>query len=52
VINDILPRRLREIRSRLKRQPFHTSGHRMGRFIVKIDNVAEAIAYGEGENFK
>lgn len=53
VINDALRRGLREMRSRPKqRKPFRTKTYDMGPFLVNIDNVAEAIAYAEGEDFK
>jgi len=53
VINDALRRGLRELRSPPKpRKPFRTKGYDMGPFLFNIDNVAEAIAYAEGEDFK
>ncbi len=53
VVNDALRRGLREIRSRPKqRKPFRTKGYDMGPFLFNIDNVVEAIAYAEGEDFK
>jgi hypothetical protein len=52
VVNDALRRGLREMRARPKRKPFRTTGHDMGSFLVNVDNVAEAIAHAEGENFK
>jgi hypothetical protein len=52
VVNDALRRGLREMHARPKRKPFHTAGHDMGSFLVNVDNVAEAIAHAEGENFK
>ncbi len=52
VINDALRRGLREMRARPERKPFRTAGHNMGKFLVNADNVAEAIAHAECENFK
>ena len=52
VINDALRRGLREMRARPTRKPFRTAGHDMGNFLVNVDNVAEAIAHVERENFK
>ena len=53
VVNDALRCGLREMRSRpKKRKPFRTKGYDMGPFLFNIDNVAEAIAYAEGEDFK
>jgi hypothetical protein len=53
VVNDALRRGLREMQSRPKpRKPFRTKGYDMGPPLVDIDNVAEAIAFAEGENFK
>lgn len=52
VVNDALRRGLREMRARPRHKPFRTTGHDMGSFLVNVDNVAEAIAHAEGENFK
>jgi len=53
VVNDALRRGLRELRTRPKeRKPFRTRGYDMGPFLFDIDNVAEAIAHAEGEDFK
>ncbi len=53
VVNDALRRGLREMRARPKRRkPFRTTTYDMGPFLVSIDNVAEALAHAEGENFK
>jgi hypothetical protein len=35
-----------------KRKPFRTQTFKMGRCLINIDNVAEALAYAEGERFK
>lgn len=53
VVNDALRRGLREMRSRPKHgKPFRTKVYDMGSSLIDIDNVAEAIAYAEGEDFK
>lgn len=53
VVNDALRRGLREMAApRPRHRPFRTATYDMGRPRVDIDNVAEAIAYAEGEDFK
>jgi hypothetical protein len=53
LINDALRRGLREMTSKpKKREPFRTQVFDLGPFLVNIDNVAEALAYAEGEGFK
>jgi predicted transcriptional regulator len=52
IINEALRRGLREMRAHPKRKPFRTAGHDMGKFLVNVDNVAEAIEHAERENFK
>jgi hypothetical protein len=52
VVNDALRRGLREINMPRKRKPFRTKSYDMGPFLVSIDNVAEAIAYADGDDFK
>jgi hypothetical protein len=52
VLNDALRRGLREMRVRQERKPFRTAGHDMGKFLVNVDNVAEAGAHADRENFK
>jgi hypothetical protein len=53
LINDALRRGLREMTSKpKKREPFRTQAFDLGPFLVDIDNVAEALAYAEGEGFK
>jgi hypothetical protein len=52
IVSDVLRRVLRHKPSRLERNSFHTKSHDLGDFLVDIDNVTEAIANGEGENFK
>jgi hypothetical protein len=52
VVNDALRRGLREMQAPPERKPFRTAGHDMGKILVNVDNVAEAIAHAERENFK
>ena len=53
LVNDALRRGLREMQGRPKaRKAIHTMTYEMGPFLVDIDNVAEAIAHAEGEDFK
>jgi hypothetical protein len=52
VINDALRRGLREMRAGQERKAFRTADHDMGKFLVNVDKVAEAIAHAERENFK
>jgi predicted transcriptional regulator len=52
VVNDALRRGLREMRARPERKPFRTAAYDMGKFLVDVDNVAEAICHAECENFK
>jgi hypothetical protein len=53
VVNDLLRCGLRTIETKPKaRNPFHTKTHDGGAFLFPIDNVAEALAYAEGEDFK
>jgi len=53
IVNDALRRGLREMQVRPKRRkPPRTTTYDMGAFLINIDNVAEAIAYSEGEDFK
>jgi hypothetical protein len=53
LINDVLRRGLRELSAPpKKRKPFRTRTFHMGKPHVNVDNVAEAIAYAEGEGFK
>jgi hypothetical protein len=53
LVNEALRRGLRDMGSRPKKgKPFRTQTFNMGRCLVNIDNVAEAIAHAEGEWFK
>ncbi len=53
LVNDALRRGLRDLTAPpKKRKPFRTRSFNMGKQLIDIDNVAEALAYAEGENFK
>ena len=53
IVNDVLRRGLHDMLARPKRRkPFRTTAHAMGPFLVGIDNIAEAIAHAQGEDFK
>ena len=53
LINDALRRGLREMSAEpKKRKVFRTRAFHMGKPLINIDNVAEALAYLEGEGFK
>ena len=53
LVNDALRRGLREMQTKpKKREPFRTQTSDMGEPLINIDNVAEALAYLEGEGFK
>jgi hypothetical protein len=53
VVNEVLRRGLHELSVRPKtREPFRTRAFDMGAPLVNLDNVAEALAYAEGEGFK
>lgn len=53
LVNEALRRGLRDMTARPKqREPFRTKVFDMGTPLVNLDNVAEALAYAEGENFK
>jgi Arc/MetJ family transcription regulator len=53
LINDALRRGLREMNARSRpREPFNMKTFDMGGPRVDIDNIAEALAYAEGEGFK
>ena len=53
LVNDALRRGLRELNAKpKKREPFRTQTFDMGKPVINIDNVAEAIAYAEGEGYK
>ena len=53
LVNEALRRGLRDMSApQKKRRTFRTRVFRMGKPLVNIDNVAEALAYLEGEGFK
>jgi hypothetical protein len=54
VINDVLREGLRHLEETPKpKKPFRTKVVSVGRFLVgNVDNVAEALAIAEGEDFK
>lgn len=53
LVNDALRRGLRDMTAPpRKRKLFRTRTYKMGMQLVDIDNVAEALAYAEGEDFK
>jgi hypothetical protein len=53
LVNEALRLGLREMTAKpKKRQPFRTPTFEMGPPLINIDNVAEAIAYAEGEGYK
>jgi hypothetical protein len=53
LVNDALRRGLREMSAPpKKRKPFRTRSFNMGKPLIDIDNVAEAIAAAEGEGYK
>ena len=52
VINDALRRGLRAESSPRSRKPFQMKTFDGGKLLIPIDNVAEALALAEGEDFK
>jgi len=53
LVNEALRRGLRDMSAPpKKRQAFRTRAFPMGKPLINIDNVAEALAYLEGEGFK
>ena len=54
VVNDALRRGLQELgQPPTARKPFRVKTYDVGRCLIgNVDNVAEALAIGEGENFK
>ena len=53
LVNEALRLGLREMTAKAKkRKQFRTKTFRMGEPFISIDNVAEAIAYAEGEGYK
>ena len=53
VVNDVLRRGLREMSApEKKRKPFRTEASHMGEPLINLDNIAEVLAYAEGEDHK
>jgi hypothetical protein len=53
IVNEALRRGLREMRAPpRKRKPFRTQTFNLGPALINIDNVWEAIAIVEGEDYK
>jgi hypothetical protein len=53
VVNEALRRGLRDMSAPVrKRKPFRTRAHNMGKPLVNLDNIAETLAYLDGEAFK
>jgi len=53
LINEALRRGLQQMDARPKKtKPFRTRTYDCGKPLIDIDNVAEALAYAEGEDFK
>lgn len=53
LVNEALRRGLQEMSAPArKRKPFRTRTYNLGKQLIDIDNVAEAIAYAEGEDYK
>lgn len=53
VVNEALRRGLQEMSAPpKKRKPFRTRTYNLGKQLIDIDNVTEAIAYAEGEDYK
>jgi hypothetical protein len=53
LVNEALRRGLSDMTAPAKpRKPFRTRTYNLGKQLIDIDNVAEAIAYAEGEDYK
>jgi hypothetical protein len=53
LVNEALRLGLREMTAKPRtRKPFHMRTFHMGEPLISIDNVAEAIAFAEGEGYK
>jgi hypothetical protein len=53
IVNEALRRGLRDMSTQTrKRKAFRTRAFHMGKPLVNIDNVADTLAYLEGESFK
>ena len=53
VVNEALRKGLREMTEKPKRrEPFRTRAFDLGRPLIPLDNIAEALAIAEGEDYK
>jgi hypothetical protein len=52
VLNDLIRRGLRDEKEPAKKKPFRTKTFSMGPALIDIDNVAEALAILDGDDFK
>ena len=53
VVNEALRLGVRQMQTpATPRKPFVTKTYKMGPPLISVDNVAEALAYAEGEDFK
>ena len=53
LVNEALRRGLRDLNSPPKKRPaFRTRTFHMGKPLINIDNIAEAVVHLEGEGFK
>lgn len=53
LVNEALRRGLRDMSAPARpRKPFRTRTYNIGRQLIDIDNVAEAIAHAEGDDYK
>lgn len=52
IVNEVLRRGLMEELRPRKRKPIRLQTFNLGEPLINIDNVAEALAYAEGEDFK
>jgi hypothetical protein len=52
IVNEAMRRGLQEMRRPVRKEPFRIKTVNLGKPLIPIDNVAEAIAYAEGEDYK
>jgi hypothetical protein len=52
VVNEALRLGLQQMQTPVRVKPFRTKTFDMGAPLIDIDNVAQALAYSEGEDFK
>jgi hypothetical protein len=53
IVNEALRRGLRDMSTPRKRKPFRTKAFDVGQVLVPdLDNIAEVLAYAEGDDFK